>query len=53
MTAPFQIDDDTRRRLLEGLDDIAVTLGHQAEIDAYEADRPAYKPTTLPARTAG
>ena len=53
VTAPFQIDDDTRRRLLEGLDDIAVTLGHQAEIDAYEADRPAYKPTTLPARTAG
>ena len=53
VTPPFQIDDDTRRRLLEGLDDIAVTLGHQAEIDAYEADRPAYKPTTLPARTAG
>ena len=53
VTAPFQIDDDTRHRLLEGLDDIAVTLGHQAEIDAYEADRPAYKPTTLPARTAG
>ena len=42
VTAPFQIDDDTRHRLLEGLDDIAVTLGHQAEIDAYEADRPAY-----------
>ena len=53
VTAPFQIEDDTRHRLLEGLDDIAVTLGHQAEIDAYEADRPAYKPTTLPARTAG
>lgn len=52
VTAPFQIDDDTRHRLLEGLDDIAVTLGLQDEIDAYERARPAHKPTTLPARTA-
>jgi 3-isopropylmalate/(R)-2-methylmalate dehydratase small subunit len=35
----FEIDAETRRRLLEGLDDIAVTLGEQARIAAYEAAR--------------
>ena len=53
VTAPFQIDDDARRRLLAGLDDIAVPLTHAEEITAYEARRPEWKPTTLPARTAG
>ncbi|MDX2341248.1 3-isopropylmalate dehydratase small subunit [Micrococcus sp. 2A] len=48
----FQIDDDARRRLLAGIDDIGATLGHREAIDAYEAARPAWKPTTLPARTA-
>ena len=45
---PFEIDDYTRHRLLEGLDDIGVTLGHEAEIAAYEATRPRWMPTTLP-----
>jgi 3-isopropylmalate/(R)-2-methylmalate dehydratase small subunit len=36
----FQIDDFTRQCLLEGLDDIALTLQHQAEISAYEATHP-------------
>jgi 3-isopropylmalate/(R)-2-methylmalate dehydratase small subunit len=34
---PFEIDAATRRRLLEGLDDIGITLGHEAAIAAYEA----------------
>ncbi|MDQ7993548.1 MAG: 3-isopropylmalate dehydratase small subunit [Propionicimonas sp.] len=49
----FTIDDYTRHRLLEGLDDIGLTLRHVDEIEAYEARRPAWLPRTLPARTAG
>ena len=52
LVAPFAVDDYTRWRLLEGLDDIGLTLRHEAEIDAYEAGRPAWLPTTLPARSA-
>ena len=48
----FTIDDYTRHRLLEGLDDIALTLQHVDDIEAYEARRPAWLPRTLPARTA-
>jgi 3-isopropylmalate/(R)-2-methylmalate dehydratase small subunit len=51
IVAPFQIDDYTRWRLLEGLDDIGLTLRHEEAITAYEGQRPSYKPTTLPART--
>jgi 3-isopropylmalate/(R)-2-methylmalate dehydratase small subunit len=47
VTAPFQIDDYTRWRLLEGLDDIGITLGHVDDITAYEASRPSFKPATL------
>ncbi|RBM24484.1 3-isopropylmalate dehydratase small subunit [Prauserella sp. PE36] len=47
-TAPFQIDDYTRWRLLEGLDDIALTLRHADEIAAFEAQRPSWKPLTTP-----
>ena len=50
---PFEIDDYTRHRLLEGLDDIGLTLQHVDSIEAYEARRPAWLPRTLPARTAG
>jgi 3-isopropylmalate/(R)-2-methylmalate dehydratase small subunit len=46
LTAPFDIDDYTRWRLLEGLDDIGITLGHDADIAAYEATRPSWKPVT-------
>ncbi|WIK82668.1 3-isopropylmalate dehydratase small subunit [Micrococcus lylae] len=51
-TTSFQLDDETRHRLLEGLDDIAVTLGEEEAIAAYESGRPDFKPATLPARTA-
>lgn len=46
---PFNIDDYTAWRLLEGLDDIGLTLRKRDEIEAYEARRPAWKPRTLPA----
>jgi 3-isopropylmalate/(R)-2-methylmalate dehydratase small subunit len=41
----FEIDDFTRRRLLEGLDDIGLTLRHADEIDAFERSRPARLPS--------
>ncbi|WP_286689456.1 MULTISPECIES: 3-isopropylmalate dehydratase small subunit [unclassified Aeromicrobium] len=43
----FTIDDYTRWRLLEGLDDIAITLSHDDDIASYEQRRPAFKPATL------
>ena len=42
----FTIDDYTRWRLLEGLDDIAITLSHADDIDAYERQRLPFKPAT-------
>ena len=45
----FEVDEYTRWRLLEGLDDISLTLRHAEDVDAYEAKRPAFKPKTLPA----
>ena len=47
LVAPFQIDDYTRYRLLNGLDDVGITLSHEADITDYEASRPAWKPVTL------
>ena len=47
----FTIDDYTRYRLMEGLDDIAITLQKEEAIAAYEAQRARFKPTTLPVRT--
>jgi 3-isopropylmalate/(R)-2-methylmalate dehydratase small subunit len=46
---PFKIDDYTAWRLLEGLDDIGLTLRKLDEIESYEASRPEWKPRTLPA----
>ena len=46
----FSIDDYVRWTLMEGLDDIALTLRHEDEIAAYEAARPSFKPRTLPAK---
>ena len=43
----FTIDDYTRWRLLEGLDDVGITLSHEEDIATYEASRPSYKPVTL------
>ncbi|TNC20319.1 3-isopropylmalate dehydratase small subunit [Amycolatopsis alkalitolerans] len=48
----FAIDDYTRWRLLEGLDDIALTLRHAGEIDTFESQRPNWKPVTMPAPTS-
>ncbi len=50
LTVPFAVDDYTRWRLLEGLDDIGLTLRHTEEIDAFEVARPRWLPATLPAR---
>jgi len=46
----FEIDDYTRWRLLEGLDDIGLTLRDVDAISAFEAKRESWRPTTLPAR---
>lgn len=46
---PFQVDDYVRWRLLEGLDDIALTLRHEADITRFEESRPDYLPRTTPA----
>jgi 3-isopropylmalate/(R)-2-methylmalate dehydratase small subunit len=46
----FEIDDYTRWRLLEGLDDIGLTLRDEARITQFEARREKWRPTTLPAR---
>jgi len=50
VTVAFELDDYTRWRLMEGLDDIGLTLKQTDAIDAFEAKRPAYKPKTLPIR---
>ena len=47
----FEIDDYTRWRLLEGLDDIGLTLKNIDSVTAFESNRPAYKPKTLPIRS--
>ena len=47
-TCEFQLDDYTRWRLMEGLDDIGLTLQDEAAITAYQAKRPSFKPKTLP-----
>jgi 3-isopropylmalate/(R)-2-methylmalate dehydratase small subunit len=44
----FEIDDYTRWRLMEGFDDIGLTLQHTDSIDFFEKNRPSFKPTTLP-----
>ena len=49
IVAPFELDGYTRWRLLEGLDDIGLTLRHEAEVTAFEAKRPNYRPTTIDA----
>ncbi|MEY4972072.1 MAG: hypothetical protein RL399_29 [Actinomycetota bacterium] len=51
VTLAFELDDYTRWRLMEGLDDIGLTLAQEASIDAFEATRTPLKPTTLPIRS--
>ncbi|MFZ5871151.1 MAG: 3-isopropylmalate dehydratase small subunit [Actinomycetota bacterium] len=50
ITAPMHVDDYTRWRLMEGLDDIALTLRHADDIEKFESARPSWLPTTLPVR---
>jgi 3-isopropylmalate/(R)-2-methylmalate dehydratase small subunit len=42
LVEPFPMDDATRHRFLEGLDDIGITLTHAGDIDRYESSRPAW-----------
>ncbi|WP_344964287.1 3-isopropylmalate dehydratase small subunit [Streptomyces thioluteus] len=46
ITAGFDLDENARWRLLEGLDDIGLTLRHEADIAVFEARRPGFKPST-------
>ena len=48
LQVPFEIDDYTRWRLLEGLDDIGLTLRDEDKISQFEARREAWRPRTLP-----
>ena len=50
VSCAFEVDDYTRWRLMEGLDDIGLTLQNVRDIDAFETARPSWLPTTLPAR---
>jgi len=50
LTVPFEIDDYTRWRLLEGLDDIGLTLRDEAQITEFESRRESWRPRTLPAK---
>ncbi|MQA33888.1 3-isopropylmalate dehydratase small subunit [Modestobacter roseus] len=52
VTVPFEIDDYTRWRLLEGLDDVGLTERHLDDVAAFEAQRPSWKPKALPALPA-
>jgi 3-isopropylmalate/(R)-2-methylmalate dehydratase small subunit len=47
VTVSFELDENSRWRLLNGLDDISITLRNEADIAAYEAKRPPYKPSTV------
>jgi len=47
VVASFELDDFTRWRLMEGLDDIGLTLRHEDDVTAFEAKRPQWKPTAL------
>ena len=49
-SVPFEVDEYTRWRLLEGLDDVGLTERHLADIEAFEARRPSWLPKALPAR---
>ena len=53
LLAPFSLDDFARWRLLEGLDDVALTLRHADSITAYETGRAAWLPSLAPKDRAG
>ncbi|MGW8684886.1 3-isopropylmalate dehydratase small subunit [Streptomyces sp. NPDC055817] len=47
ITAAFELDENARWRLLNGLDDISITLQNEGDIAEYESKRPAFKPQTM------
>ncbi|HET7328800.1 MAG TPA: 3-isopropylmalate dehydratase small subunit [Nocardioidaceae bacterium] len=47
VSAAFETDDYTRWRLLQGLDDIGITLSHADAIETFESKRPSWKPVTV------
>jgi 3-isopropylmalate/(R)-2-methylmalate dehydratase small subunit len=47
LVATFEVDDYVRWRLMEGLDDIGITMQQDAEITTFESRRAAFKPTTV------
>ncbi|AWZ07053.1 MULTISPECIES: 3-isopropylmalate dehydratase small subunit [unclassified Streptomyces] len=49
VVAEFELDDNARWRLLEGLDDISLTLQNEGDIATYESGRPTHKPRTIQA----
>jgi 3-isopropylmalate/(R)-2-methylmalate dehydratase small subunit len=51
--AEFEVDDYVRWRLLEGLDDIGITMQHVDDISTFEAGRPAFTPTTMESARRG
>ena len=48
VVVPFELDEFTRWRLMEGLDDVGLTLRHDAMITEFEETRPTWLPTTTP-----
>jgi 3-isopropylmalate/(R)-2-methylmalate dehydratase small subunit len=46
VVVPFDLDDYSRWRLMEGLDDIGLTLRHEPDITAFESSRPSFLPST-------
>ena len=50
LSVSFEIDEYTKWRLMEGLDDIGITLQNEAAIAAFEAKRESWRPKTLPAK---
>jgi 3-isopropylmalate/(R)-2-methylmalate dehydratase small subunit len=46
LSATFEVDDYVRWRLMEGLDDVGLTMQHVATIDQFETKRPSFKPVT-------
>ncbi|MEX0914087.1 MAG: 3-isopropylmalate dehydratase small subunit [Demequina sp.] len=51
ITVTFFVDDYVRWRLMEGLDDVGLTLKHESDITEFEKTRGTWRPTTLPAKT--
>ena len=47
VTEAFELDDNARWRLLEGLDDISLTLANEQDIAVFERTRPSFKPSTV------